>query len=250
MRTVYINTKEELNKRKLKRIAKKLYKMNRKEEIVIALSKNLEENEELNEEISSYGLSILNGRWLFKFLLLEILEYLSKESGKEIETLTVAILIDKIDEIILKQLVEIARRIKVLKIVTKDINRYSYIEKELYQKEGIAIQITNNKNKSLVSVDIIINFDFNKEKLEEYNIDKYATIINIKEKVNFQNSEFNGKNINNYEISYNGENFENEDMKNEFDSNILYESYIYRKDTYANIKKQLQIDNVRLTKLA
>lgn len=250
MRTVYINTKEELNKRKLKRIAKKLYKMNRKEEIVIALSKNLEENEELNEEISSYGLSILNGRWLFKFLLLEILEYLSKESGKEIETLTVAILIDKIDEIILKQLVEIARRIKVLKIVTKDINRYSYIEKELYQKEGIAIQITNNKNKSLVSVDIIINFDFNKEKLEEYNIDKYATIINIKEKVNFQTSEFNGKNINNYEISYNGENFENEDMKNEFDSNILYESYIYRKDTYANIKKQLQIDNVRLTKLA
>ena len=250
MRTVYINTKEELNKRKLKRIAKKLYKMNRKEEIVIALSKNLEENEELNEEISSYGLSILNGRWLFKFLLLEILEYLSKESGKEIETLTVAILIDKIDEIILKQLVEIARRIKVLKIVTKDINRYSYIEKELYQKEGIAIQITNNKNKSLVSVDIIINFDFNKEKLEEYNIDKYATIINIKEKVNFQNSEFNGKNINNYEISYNGENFENEYMKNEFDSNILYESYIYRKDTYANIKKQLQIDNVRLTKLA
>ena len=250
MRTVYIDTKKELNKRRLKKIAKKLYKMNKKEEIVVALSKNLEKNEELNEEISSYGLNILNGRWLFKFLLIQILEYLSKESNKNIEKLTVAVLMEKLDEIILKQLIEIAKKIKVLKIITKDINRYSYIEKELYQKEGIAIQITNNKAKSLVNVDIIINLDLNKAKLEEYNIDKCATLINIKQMVNFNPNEFEGININNYEISYSEENFKNEDIKNEFDPNILYESYIYRKDTYANIKKQLEIDNVRLTKLA
>ena len=250
MRTVYINTKKELNKRRLKKIAKKLYKMNKKEEIVVALSKNLEENKELNEEISNYGLSILNGRWLFKFLLLEIIEYLSKERNKSVETLNVAILMENLDEVILKQLIEIAKKIKVLKIITKDISRCSYIERELYQKEGIAIQITNNKAKSLINVDIIINLDFNKAKLEEYNIDKYATLINIKQRVNLNSNEFKGININDYEISYNEENFKNEDIKNEFDSNILYESYIYRKDTYANIKKQLEIDNVRLTKLA
>ena len=250
MRTVYINNKDELNKRKQKKIAKKLYKMKKKEDIVVALSKNLKEYKELNDEISSYGLNILNGKWLFKFLLLEILEYLSKKYNKNIETMVVSILMDKQDEIVINQIMEIARKIKVLKIVTKDINRYSYIEKELYQKEGIAIQVTNNKNKSLSNVDIIINLDFDKEKLEEYNINKYATIINIKEEVYYDASDFEGININNYQITFNNDNFEYEDIENEFEQNILYESLIYRKDTYSNIKKQLKMDEVRLTKLA
>lgn len=54
MKTIYIDNNENLSKRKTRRIAKKLYKISKKEDIVIALSKNLKEHEELNREIENF----------------------------------------------------------------------------------------------------------------------------------------------------------------------------------------------------
>ena len=37
--------------------------------------------------------------------------------------------------------------------------------------------------------------------------------------------------------------------KEDFEENVLYESLIYRRDTYAHIRKQLKIDKVELLNL-
>ena len=50
-------------------------------------------------------------------------------------------------------------------------------------ENGIIITITNNKKKSLMKSQIIINVDFPKELIDRYRINEYATIINIKEKL-------------------------------------------------------------------
>lgn len=193
---------------------------------------------------------MLDGRWLFKFLLFDILEYASKTQEKKLETQSVAILMKRADEIVMQQLILLAKNIKTLKIVTELKNSFSYIENELYEKYGIGLQITNNKAKSLSNVDIIINFDFDEESINEYNINENATIININQNISLNKSRFKGININDYEIRYNKENFKDNEPKSNFDSNILYESYIYRKDTFSNIQKQLKNDNVELIKLA
>ena len=54
MKTIYLDDIKKANERKFKKIAKKLYKMSKKEDIVVALSKNLRKQEELNREIENY----------------------------------------------------------------------------------------------------------------------------------------------------------------------------------------------------
>ncbi len=67
MRTVYLNEKKKLNKRRIKKIAKKLDKISQKEEIILAISKDLYENEELIGEISKLKIKILDRKVALKF---------------------------------------------------------------------------------------------------------------------------------------------------------------------------------------
>ena len=249
MKTVYINEKRKLSKRKIKKIAKKIDKTNRKEEVVVAVSHELSYNKELIEEITSYNVKVLDGKWLFKFLLFDILKKVSSAMNKSIETTNIAILINNMEEVAFSQIIEIAKKVKTLKIVTTNINRFSYIEEKLYIQFGIAVQITSNKEKALANAEIIINYDFD-DRINEFKLLPSATIINIKQKPRIDNSKFNGDVINSYEIECNDNLFEDFEEKNSYDMNILYESLIYRKDTFYNIKKQLDIDGVRIKALA
>ena len=249
MKTIYID-KENIGKWRAKRIARKLYKQSKNKDIVIALSKNLMENEALNNALNEYGLKLLNDRWLFKFLISDILEYVSKIKNKNLETLNTAILMDKADEIIMQQIINITKNVKSLKIVTKSKNTYTYIEDELFNKYGIAIQITNNKEKSLSNVDIILNFDFNEKRLSEYKINHDTILINLGEKIALNNDILYGTMLNDYEITFNEDNYNMNINKDNFDKTILYESYIYRRDTFININKQLKKDNVKISKIA
>ncbi len=245
MKSVYIDEEKNVNARKAKKIAKKLYKINKKEEIAIALSNKMQENGDLLEQLNNYKLCILNGRWILKFLIYDILESIVTSRNEKIETQNVAILIDKADDVLLSQLLRIAEKVKSFKIITSETNRYSFLE-DLCEEYGIALQITNNKSKSLIKTDIIINFDFDDEKIDRYKINPYATIINIQTKIEINNSDFKGKIINDYLINYNKENYQEFFNKKNFDQNILYESYIYRKDTFANIYKQMKEDGVKI----
>lgn len=245
MKTIYID-KDNIGKWRARRTAKKLYRQSKNDDIVIALSKNLMEHEVLNNTLNEYGIKVLNDRWLFKFLIFDILNFVAKMKEERLEVISIAILMDKADEIIMQQLVSIAKSVKTLKIVTKSKISYSYIEKELFEKDGIAIQITNNKEKSLLNVDIILNFDFNEERISEYKINHNAIIINLGKKIRLNKDIFIGKIINNYEITFNEENYDIEINKNNFDKTILYESFIYRRDTFTNIQKQLKKDELKI----
>ena len=245
MKTVYVDINKELTARRAKKLAKKLYKMNRKEDIAVALSKELEQNEELMSQINEFGIRVLNGKWLFKFLICDIIEYISNIKNEKEESQIVGILMKNKDEIVLAQLFDIAKKVKTLKIISGFTVGLSYLEEKLYNEYGIAMQITNNKRKALTNVDIVINFDYTEEQLSEYNINPQAVLVNIEE--NIEN--FVGTNINNYKIEYNKENFNKVANELSFDSNVIYEGYIYRKDTLQNIRKQLKIDSVRLVEL-
>lgn len=246
MKTVYVDIEKEMTDRRIKKIAKKLYKLNKKDDIVVALSKDLEKNERLISQINEFGVKILDGKWLFKFLICDIIEYISNMKNEKEETQVVAILMKNKDEIVLNQLFDIAKRVRTLKVISGFTVGLSYLEEKLYNEYGIAIQITNNKRKALTNVNIVINFDYTEEQLSEYNINSQAVLVNIKENI----KNFIGTNINNYKIEYNKENFTK--MKNEtnFDSNVIYEGLIYRRDTLQNIRKQLTLDKVRLIELA
>lgn len=65
MKTVYLNDKKIMTKRRIKKIGKKLYKISKKEDIVVALSNKLSQNEDLIYEINNYNIEVLNRKMDF-----------------------------------------------------------------------------------------------------------------------------------------------------------------------------------------
>lgn len=87
---------------------------------------------------------------------------------------------------------------------------------------------------------------YGEEKLNEYTISKSSTIINIKRKAKIKDEKYEGKNFYEYEIVLDEKILEKIEGKEAFDRIILYESLIYRKDTYNNIKQQIKGDGLKL----
>lgn len=156
-----------------------------------------------------------------------------------------AILINNLEDVFISQIIQIAEKVKTLKIVTPNVNRFRYVEEKLYLEYGIALQITSNKEKALANTEIIINLDFDEVRLNQYEIFPNAIIVNIGKEAKINESKFDGEIFNYYKIEYNKEILDIFEGNLDFDKNVIYESMIYKKDTFSHIKKQLDSDNVR-----
>lgn len=141
-------------------------------------------------------------------------------------------------------MVHIAKNIKTLNIVTNHINKCKKIEEYLYNEFGIMLNISNNKRRSLLKSEIIINFDFPEELINKYRIYDKAVIINMNDKIVIKSKRFSGININYFKIvfpdKYKIEGFQNE---------IVYESLIYIKSSYEDISKKFLNDKIAINKL-
>jgi len=179
----------------------------------------------------------------------KIHKYIEQLKEERIETLTLAILINDLEEACFTQIMHLAKSVKLLKIVTNKVNKFIYIEEKLYNDYGIAIQITNNKEKALTNVGLVINFDFNEADINSYDLLGVRTIVNIKNKIKINNLKFTGNIYNDYKMIYDDKLLKEFSKNPDFDGNILYESLIYKRDNFANIRKRIRADGVEFAKL-
>ena len=225
-----------LNLEKDKNIKKVINKIIKNDVSNVVLSKELYENKNLINALNAYGINVFDGRWLVKYLSFEILEYVIEQKKLKKEETEIAIKI-------------LAKQYKRITVVTNHIDKLRKIEKEIYDKEGILIVVSNNIKKSLLKPTIILNIDFNKEVLNKYKINENATIINLEGDIKIENKRFNGININDYEIETGREeNIWRENMK-EYRTKDLIEASLYMKDTYSNIRKKIIKSKIIITGL-
>ncbi len=187
--------------------------------------------------------NILDGRWLWNYLLEASLNYIVNQQKVPIQEQEIAIMTNDNSETNLKNIIQLSQKVKHMNIITNHFNQFKPIEEYLYSKLGIMITITNHKKKALKRSNIIINLDFTEEELNQYNLPYQATILNINEEIKIYSKKFSGVNIINYKIRLPKEYiemFEQYNMLEEFDHNILYESILYGKDNYDNIVKKIK----------
>lgn len=132
----------------------------------IVISNELKKNYIIMEQLQ--GLNILNGRWLFNYLIFDVINYILSKKNKEIEKAEISILVNKTTDNNIQNILNIAQNAKILNIVTENIAIFKQIEEKLYAEQGIMIRVTNNKKRSLLKSDIIINLDFSEEELAKY----------------------------------------------------------------------------------
>lgn len=132
----------------------------------------------------------------------------------------------------------------MLNIVTNHIEKFKKIQKFLYNEFGIILNISNNKKTSLLKSEIIINFDFPQELINQYNICSKAVIINILEKLSIYRKKFNGVNINYFKIS-----LPDKYVLSEFDNEIFYESILYKYNELSDIRSRIYKDEIKIKRL-
>lgn len=108
------------------------------------------------------------------------------------------------------------------------------------------ITVGNNKRKSLSKSKIIINIDFPNEFINEYNIYEEAIIITLRKNIKIKSKRFNGKIIDNYEISLkNNEEIEFENL-NKYNLKEIYEAQFYKKQPFESIMKKIEKDKLKV----
>lgn len=213
----------------------------------IVLSKSMYKEQKYINYLNSYGLDIQNGKWLFEILLPEITEYIVNK--KKIEKVNISIMINDLTEIEFENIKILARKYRTINIVTNHIEKFKRLEKQLQEDEGIILTITNNKKKSLMKSQIILNIDFPKELINKYNMQDEAIIVNVKGSIKINKKRFNGLNVNDYEIDFRDDNKNNKAFDNRFYLKDLYESDIYKKQSVSEIRKKIKMDKVIIKKL-
>ena len=146
----------------IQKIVKRIKKITRKDKTdKVVLSSNLKENKDLINLLYSNNVNISNDRWIFKMLIYDVILKVIKDSN--IQESTIWITVNDVDTIIQNMIYEFSKKFKRVNIITNHISRFKKIEEKLYEEEEIILTVTNNRRKSLLNANLILNIDgFNK----------------------------------------------------------------------------------------
>ena len=211
----------------------------------VCISKDLEEDKFFEE----FDLNILNGKWLYKYLIFNYIKYISKEQEKRLQEIEVSFLVNQITELDLENIEEISKEVKIVNVITNSTIRIKKLAEKLYSENGVIINTIKNHKKSLIKSNIIINIDFSEEELNKYLIPRKAIIINIGPKTKVKNKGFSGINIWDYNTSIPKKYLDNDLNTKTFRKEVLYESYIYKNTSPRNIFKEIKKDNIYIESL-
>lgn len=247
--TILLPITKEIGNKKIEILAQKTRKSIQKysNSKKIVLSKEMYNEQIYLNYLNTYGLEIQDGRWLFEILLPDTVEYIIDK--KKIEKTNISIMINDLTDIELENIKILAKKYKNINIVTNHIEKFRKLEKQLDENEGIIITITNNKKKSLMKSQIILNIDFPQELINKYSIYDDAVIVNLKGNIKINKKRFNGLNINNYEINFRFDKQNNKALNNKYYLKDLYQSELYKRQKISEIKKQIKNDKVVIKNL-
>ena len=123
----------------------------------VCVSKKLKSKKEFMEELKKTNIEVIKGKWLYSVLTYEILEYIVKKEKIKKEDIVISILINHLtSDYIFEHLQKIVQEYKSVNIVTNNIGKFEKIS-NILEKEGIIINISNNKKKSLIRSKIILS---------------------------------------------------------------------------------------------
>ncbi len=95
----------------------------------IILSKKVKRLEEIKNICTCYNVKILDGKYLLKIMLTNVLEYILNARNEKLETQNIHIVINQNSEINIDLIEYISRRVKSVNIVTKQIRNFRKIRK-------------------------------------------------------------------------------------------------------------------------
>lgn len=238
-----------MSKKRQEKIAQKTMKiLERSSSKKIVISKQLGEYKDFVNILDQNNYINVTGKWLYKMLIPEIMDYITKKEKWKKEETHIYILVNDAKDFIIENIKQFAQIYKSITIITNHINKFKKIEEDIYEELGTYITIMNNKKKGLSKAKVIINIDFPKELINQYNIYEKAIIVNMVNNIKINKKRFEGKIIKGYNIRFENKNIENIDNE-KFDTKVIYESNFYYEQPYKYVREKIKKDGVQIKNL-
>ena len=238
-----------MSKKRQEKIAQKTMKiLKRSSSKKIVISKQLGEYKDFVNILDQNNYINVTGKWLYKMLIPEIMDYITKKEKWKKEETHIYILVNDAKDFIIENIKQFAKIYKSITIITNHINKFKKIEEDIYEELGTYITIMNNKKKGLSKAKVIINIDFPKELINKYNIYEKAIIVNMVNNIKINKKRFEGKIIKGYNIRFENKNIENIDNE-KFDTKVIYESNFYYEQPYKYVREKIKKDGVQIKNL-
>ena len=212
----------------------------------LVLSKDIIQEQMYINYLNMYGLQVTDGKWLFEVLLPDVTKYIIEK--KQIEKVHISMLINDLTDLEIENIKILSAEFKSINVVTNHLEKFRNLQ-EILEEDGIILTVTDNKKRSLMKSNIILNVDFPKELLNKYNINDDAIIVNVRGKVKINKKRFNGLNISDYEIDFREDKKDIKVLQNRFFLKDVYEAKLYKKQRVSEIREKLKIDKVVIKKL-
>ena len=164
----------------------------------VCIEKRIKQNLQFINLLHSNNINICSPKWIFKEKTDEIISNVLGD--KKREESEIHICVNEVDSKTEQFIYKFAKDFKTLNIVTNHIGKFKKIEEKLYNEEGVLINLTNNRRKSLLKAELILNIDFPNEIMNEFAIYDNCTIINWDENLKIKKKRFNGKIIEEIEL--------------------------------------------------
>ena len=215
----------------------------------VVLSKVIKTQEDYKNYLYSSDINIIEAEQLTEILLLDILNYIKNKKTLKTEELSLTIFVNDISMNMLENLKIMVKEYKRINIITNHIQKFKKLEEDFFEEQGIIITVGNNKRKSALKSNVIINVDFPNELINQYNIYDEAIIINLRRNIKINKKRFTGININDYKIDF--DNFEEFDFEKEmlFDKKDIYEAELIKNQPFKYSRNDLNKYKVKITKL-
>lgn len=210
------------------------------------ISDELFYRDEFMNFIREKQITVIDGQWVIRFLLNNILNYIFCANKDNLLNKEIAFLVDSDYEIVLEYIKLFAPKVKLITIVTKNIKRFNKIEEKYLSSYGINLNIMNNYRKSLAKADIVVNFDFSEKEINKYDIYNRTYFINLFNKYEIKNKNFEGINITSLQISMPKKYLPYVELFYNFNYLSVYESFIKKKTSLMNIFKEIEKDDVEV----
>ena len=191
------------------------------------------------------NIKIVDGKWLFKNVAKETLDYIVYMKKSKIENEEITILVNYLDKTIVHFIKELASKVKCLNIITENERQFNNTKNYLFNEYGIILNFYSSKNKITSRSSILLNFDYSEDDLKKIDLNNNSILVNFN-KVVLDKKSFDGLLICDYEMTSKVK--FSQSLKN-FEYNYLYESFVYKNTLPENIKKQLEKDKFKIRKL-
>lgn len=239
----YVYVIPKVNKKFLKKVDKILEITSEKQ---ICISDELFFREEFLNLLKCKSVNINNGKWIFKYLLKNILDYIEEISKEEFVNKEIAFLVNEEYELAMEYIKLFSEKFKVITIVSKNVKYFSKLEDKLLEELGINLNVVNNYRKSLSQTEYIVNIDFSEKDLKKYTIYNKTRFINLENDFEIGGRKFDGINIISCQISMPDKYIQYIELFKNFDYLKVYESFIRKRTSEKNILKEIENDEIKI----